>query len=174
MKVHDLLEDENHYYVVSEYLKGGSVMKRLREHGRPYTEWTTFLIVKQILEALKYIHSKDVAHRDLKLENLMFVSSNKKDFQLKLIDFGFAQRFDRKKGMTLVLGSPLYMAPELVRRLNYDDKVDIWALGCVTYLLLSGLTPFQSREIPKIHKNTLSKKVTFDSSVWTNISQDCK
>lgn len=46
MKVHDLLEDENHYYVVSEYLKGGSVMKRLREHGRPYTEWTTFLIVK--------------------------------------------------------------------------------------------------------------------------------
>ena len=76
--------------------------------------------------------------------------------------------------MTLILGSPLYMAPELVKRMNYDDKVDIWALGCVTYLLLSGQTPFQSREIPKIHKNTLTKKVTFQSSYWENISSDCK
>ena len=66
--------------MVSEYLKGGSVMKRLREHGKPYSEWTTYLIVKQILEALRYIHAHDIAHRDLKLENLMFVSSNEKDF----------------------------------------------------------------------------------------------
>ena len=80
MQVYDLLEDEKNYYVVSEYLKGGSVMKRLREHGKPYSEWTTYLIVKQILEALRYIHAHDIAHRDLKLENLMFVSSNEKDF----------------------------------------------------------------------------------------------
>ena len=66
-------------------------MKRLKENGKPYSEWTTYLIVKQILEALQYIHSRNIAHRDLKLENLMFVSTNKKNFQLKLIDFGFAQ-----------------------------------------------------------------------------------
>ena len=76
--------------------------------------------------------------------------------------------------MSLVLGSPLYMAPELVRRISYDNKVDIWALGCITYLMLSGLNPFQSRVIATIHKNTLHKKVTFDTEAWTNISPECK
>ena len=63
--------------------------------------------------------------------------------------------------MNLVLGSPLYMAPELVKKQIYTEKVDIWALGCVTYLLLSGQTPFQSKDLQKIHKNTLSKSVDF-------------
>ena len=91
-----------------------------------------------------------------------------------MIDFGFAQKFKRDEGMTLILGSPLYMAPELVKRQVYDEKVDIWALGCIIYLLLSGQTPFQSREIPKIHSNTLNKKVTFQTSYWNNVSNECK
>lgn len=91
MKIFDLYEDDKYYFVVGEFIRGGSVMHRLKEYGMPYNEWTTFLIIKQILEALIHIHSKNIAHRDLKLENLMFVSENKKDFQLKLIDFGFAQ-----------------------------------------------------------------------------------
>ena len=66
-------------------------MSRLRENGKPFTEWTAFLIVKQVLQTLTFIHSKNIAHRDLKLENLMFTSTNPKDFQLKLIDFGFAE-----------------------------------------------------------------------------------
>ena len=58
---------------------------------------------------------------------------------MKLIDYGFASKFDRSKGMNLILGSPLYMAPELVKRTpGYTDKVDVWALGCITFLLLSG------------------------------------
>ena len=100
----------------------------------------------------------------------MFVSENEKDFQLKLIDFGFAQKFDRSEGMSLVLGSPLYMAPELVKRMKYDEKVDIWALGCITYLLLSGLTPFQAKEVQKIYKNTLHKTVTFEQPAWIKVS----
>lgn len=90
MRIFELFEDDKYYYVISEFIQGGSVMKRLKENGKPYSEWTTYLIVKQILEALTHIHSKNIAHRDLKLENLMFVSTNKKNFQLKLIDFGFA------------------------------------------------------------------------------------
>ena len=82
MRIFDLYEDDKYYFVVGEYIRGGSVMRRLKENGKPYSEWTTFLIVKQILEALIHIHSKNIAHRDLKLENLMFVSENKKDFQL--------------------------------------------------------------------------------------------
>jgi serine/threonine protein kinase len=63
--------------------------------------------------------------------------------------------------MDLILGSPLYMAPELVLKHTYNEKVDVWSLGCITYLLLSGSSPFQADSIPQIHKNTLRKMVTF-------------
>jgi len=99
------------------------------------------------MQALEYFHNINIVHRDLKLENVMFTSNDFDDLNLKLIDFGFASKFERENGMSLILGSPLYMAPELVKREKYDDKVDIWALGCIMYLLLSGQTPFQSRDV---------------------------
>jgi serine/threonine protein kinase len=99
------------------------------------------------MQALQYLHSKCIAHRDLKLENLLFMSENQENLYVKLIDFGFASKFNPDEGMTLVLGSPLYMAPELVNRQAYSEKVDVWALGCITYLLLSGQTPFQSNTV---------------------------
>lgn len=80
MRVYELLEDDKNYYVITEYIRGGSVMNRLKQNGKPYSEWITYIIVKQILEALDYIHSKNIAHRDLKLENLMFLSSDKNNF----------------------------------------------------------------------------------------------
>ena len=72
----------------------------------------------------------------------MFTSKDPAVLEVKIIDFGFAQKFDREKGMDLILGSPLYMAPELVKKEVYSEKVDVWAIGCITYLLLSGYTPF--------------------------------
>ena len=72
----------------------------------------------------------------------MFTSKDPAVLEVKIIDFGFSQKFDREKGMDLILGSPLYMAPELVKKEVYNEKVDVWAIGCITYLLLSGYTPF--------------------------------
>ena len=97
------------------------------------------------------MHSRNIAHRDLKLENILFTSKNIENLSVKLIDFGFASKYSKQEGMTLVLGSPLYMAPELVNKITYDEKVDIWALGCITYLLLSGQNLFQSNTQEKIH-----------------------
>ena len=76
--------------------------------------------------------------------------------------------------MTLILGSPLYMAPELVKKQVYDHKVDIWAVGCITYLLLTGHTPFESNTVQKIHKNTLYKEVMFEGVKWEKISGAAK
>lgn len=74
----------------------------------------------------------------MKPENILLVSNKLDDFRIKIADLGFAQEFDREKGLDLVLGTPLYMAPELVLHQKYTEKVDVWSLGVIVYQLLSG------------------------------------
>jgi serine/threonine protein kinase len=80
--------------------------------------------------------------RDLKPENILLESTDINNFDLKITDFGFACFFEQKGGLDDVLGSPLYMAPEIVRQRKYDSKVDVWSIGVITYVLLSGRPPF--------------------------------
>ena len=125
-----------------------------------------------MLSALEYLHSKNIAHRDLKLENVLFKSMDQDNFNIKIIDFGFATKFDPKEGMNLVLGSPLFMAPELVRKQKgYSEKVDVWALGCITYLLISGENLFKAMTVKKINELTLSKPIYFAGTKWKTVSK---
>lgn len=115
----------------------------------------------------------------MKPENVLLVSNDLNDFDIKISDLGFAQKFDKNgEGMTLVLGSPLYMAPELVVRQPYSEKVDIWSLGVITYQLLSGKTPFESkRSLKKIDWNIKHKQISFKttkSEKWDDISENAK
>jgi serine/threonine protein kinase len=128
---------------------------------------------------LNYLHLQNVTHRDLKPENILLVSKDIDNFDIKISDLGFAQEFKKDEGesMTLVLGSPLYMSPELVSSKPYTEKVDVWSLGVITYQLLSGHTPFESRNIQKIDFNIKHKPIKFDVSTgdnWDNISQEAK
>ena len=108
----DLLEDNENYYIVSEVIKGGPVSKRIRKNG-PLKENKSLHIIKQVIDAIHYLHSMDICHRDLKLENIMFDKVG--GFDIKLIDFGFATKFSKDEDtLVVILGSPLYMAPELV------------------------------------------------------------
>lgn len=79
------------------------------------------------------MHLQNVTHRDMKPENILLVSNKMDDFRIKIADLGFAQEFDREKGLDLVLGTPLYMAPELVLHQKYTEKVDVWSLGVIVY-----------------------------------------
>lgn len=115
----------------------------------------------------------------MKPENILLASKDPTNFDIKISDLGFAQKFDKcepgkvKGQMTLVLGSPLYMAPELVNRQPYTEKVDVWSLGVITYQLLVGKTPFEANSIKKIDWNINNKKVTFKSTKeehWDGIS----
>ena len=128
---------------------------------------------------LNYLHLQNVTHRDLKPENILLVSNDQECFDIKISDLGFAQQFDKEGGesMTLVLGSPLYMAPELVSNKPYTEKVDVWSLGVITYQLLSGRTPFESRNLKKIDFNIKHKTIRFenrDDEYWGDISQEAK
>lgn len=86
------------------------------------------------------MHQDSVVHRDIKPENILI--EDIENLQIKITDFGFATYFDEEDGLDDVLGSPLYMAPEIVRRDRYDQKVDIWSAGILTAILLTGIPPF--------------------------------
>ena len=90
------------------------------------------------------MHKQNIVHRDIKPENILMESQETNNLNLKITDFGFAKCYDPKEGgLTDKLGSPLYMAPEIIKTLPYDSSVDIWALGVLCYIMLSGKPPFK-------------------------------
>jgi len=95
-------------------------------------------------------------------------------FEIKIADLGFAQEFNKDTGLDLVLGTPLYMAPELVLNQKYTEKVDVWSLGVITYQLLSGRTPFDASKIKKINYNIINKEIKFPDKQWAGISKAAK
>ena len=106
-----------------------------------FNEKLTAEILEQVLRSLSYCHGKGIAHRDLKPENIMLESKGGKWF-VKLVDFGFAKFYDPEKRFNELLGSPMYMAPEIVANLPYDESCDVWSLGIIAYIMLSGEMPF--------------------------------
>ena len=85
------------------------------------------------MEGINYLHLQEIVHRDLKPENILLQSERDDVLDLKISDLGFASKVDKEKGLELVLGTPLYMAPELVKQQKYNEKVDVWSLGCLTF-----------------------------------------
>jgi calcium-dependent protein kinase len=113
MSITELLEDDKYYYVISEILEGGELFDRIIEQ-KSFNEKKAVEILKQVLLAVNYMHKCNITHRDLKPENILLESKEKDCLNVKIADFGFSCFFDPHKGLKLVLGSPLYMAPELV------------------------------------------------------------
>lgn len=113
-------------------------------------------------------------YRDLKPENILLEDADLDNFDLKITDFGFACFFNPKQGLKDVLGSPLYMAPEIIQERNYDYKVDVWSIGVITYILLCGRPPFKGRSKPEIFKSILHSEPSFDVAPWDRISNEAK
>ena len=114
-----------------------------------------------------------MTHRDLKPENIMCIGEGK-DLKIKLTDFGFACFFNPDKKMDISLGTPYYMAPELVEARTYDERVDVWSLGCIVYVLLSGKIPFSGNKIDDIADAILTKEVDFDPIHFADVSFQAK
>lgn len=106
----------------------------------------------------------------MKPENILLVSDSHDNFDIKIADLGFAQKFDKETGLDLVLGTPLYMAPELVKHQKYSEKVDVWSLGCICYQLLTGKTPFDGKNLKVINHNICHKELNFNIPAFKNIS----
>ena len=130
-----------------EVILGGNLLQKIGKMKK-FTEVQAANVIKQLLLALNFMHQKNIMHRDLKPENILcedYSDASADEINIKLTDFGFATRYDPNKKQTLSLGSPLYMAPELCKEVEYDFKVDVWAVGVITYILLVGQPPFYDR-----------------------------
>lgn len=140
VKYYETFEDEYYVHIVMEYLQGDDLYKILAQQDKELEERNICDISKQLLKALSFIHKKNIVHRDIKPENILF--SKKDDYStLKLIDFGLATSENRKKDKSAV-GSPYYMAPEIIQG-KYSTKTDMWSLGVILHLMLTGSFPFK-------------------------------
>ena len=165
------MEDARCYYIIMELVSGGNLFDMIKRK-RKFTENQAANIVKQLLLALNYMHGLSIMHRDLKPENLLCETSDDGQISIKLTDFGFATKFNAHNPQTLSLGSPLYMAPELCNEEEYSNKVDVWAAGILTFLLLTGSNPFSGRK-----KEDIYYEVRFIEPDWTmldSVSEEAK
>ena len=140
-----MLKTPNNFYFVYEYCDGGTLEHRLKQESK-LSEREALKIFRQLLEAFKVLNKYNIMHRDLKPDNIFFHGGC-----LKLGDFGFCKTLGNANDMaSTMLGSPIYMAPEVLKGESYTSKADIWSLGVVFYEMLFGFCPFQSNSIAKL------------------------
>ncbi|KAM9172183.1 serine/threonine-protein kinase DCLK1 isoform 1-T1 [Pangshura tecta] len=160
-------------YLVMELVKGGDLFDAITSTNK-YTERDASGMLYNLASAIKYLHSLNIVHRDIKPENLLVYEHQDGSKSLKLGDFGLATIVDGP--LYTVCGTPTYVAPEIIAEAGYGLKVDIWAAGVITYILLCGFPPFRGcgddQEV--LFDQILMGQVDFPSPYWDNVSDSAK
>lgn len=170
-KLLEVYEDDKMLYLVMEHCTGGELYHRLIQK-KIFDENVARDVTSQMLKAVSYLHNTaKVVHRDLKLENWLYANKNP-DSPVKLIDFGFAKFWQEGKQAKMVedWGSLLYCAPDVINK-NYTNKCDMWSLGVIVYMLLSGQAPFFSTEGEgAVLEKILSGQYSMHGKLWDKVS----
>ena len=147
-RMFEAIETPKRMHLIMECLDGGNLCTFVKAKKR-LSEDESRGIFFQVVQAVEYLHSYGISHRDIKLENILFDG----DRNIKLIDFGFSTVCQHGKRLKVFCGTPSYMAPEIVRRTEYEGKpVDIWSLGILLYALLCGCFPFRAKSYPDLYR----------------------
>ncbi|XP_031488036.1 calcium-dependent protein kinase 20-like [Nymphaea colorata] len=167
----DTYEDDNAVHLVMELCEGGELFDRIVARGH-YTERAAAAVTKTIVEVVQLCHKYGVMHRDLKPENFLF--ANKKEASpLKAIDFGLSVFFKPGECFTEIVGSPYYMAPEVLKR-NYGPEVDVWSAGVILYILLCGVPPFWAETEQGVAQAIIRGVIDFKRDPWPKVSDNAK
>ena len=165
-------------YLVMELLSGGELFNRIVDEGR-FTEEAAADLFAQILLSMNYLHSLDIVHRDVKPENILYMEEGSS--KIKLIDFGYAGVWAPDKPLTGLCGTPDYVAPEVLTWYEDDENgtpygksSDLWSLGVLLYVILSGCSPFSADEEEAILQLVAEAKFEFHDAEWKEISPEAK
>nr|XP_010938933.1 calcium-dependent protein kinase 10 [Elaeis guineensis] len=164
-------EDAVAVHVVMDLCGGGELFDRIIQKGH-YTERKAAELARVIVGVVEVCHSLGVMHRDLKPENFLFVNQTE-EAPLKTIDFGLSIFFQPGEIFTDVVGSPYYVAPEVLKK-RYGPEADVWSAGVIIYILLSGVPPFWAETEQGIFEEVLHGKLDFESDPWPSISESAK
>lgn len=167
----DFFDEADCYFIVMELMGGGDLFDRIGKK-KSYSEADARDLVIKMLKAVYYCHSRKVAHCDMKPKNLLLMAEDNDSF-IKLADFGFAARVHEAKSLTKQCGTPFFVAPEILTRKPYDQQSDMWSVGCIVYLLLSGNLPFMGRSQKELFRKIVAGKYEFDDA-WTDVSDAAK
>jgi len=166
----ELVETPETLYLVLELTSGGELFERIVQKGH-LSEAQTARIIGQVLEAIHFVHSNGFAHRDLKPEHILFATQDGED--VKLTGFDLAKNFEENTMGTSV-GTPDYVAPEVLGSGEYDSEIDIWSIGVITYVMLCGYLPFQGSNQQQLFHHIIQGQYSFPGSEWNKISEDAK
>lgn len=167
VRTFDIFDTEESYHIVMELMKGGMLFDEMNRRPR-FSEPDTRYIIKQVLAGVAYLHSVGVVHRDLKPENILMTSRHGLD--IKLADFGLSNILTGSDSvMKTLLGTPQFIAPEVVQASQYDEVVDVWAIGMIMYNLLTGILPFTEKQVFDKYRMP-DLKVPFRKRKWKFIS----
>jgi len=154
IKIYEIFESTKYIFIIMENVCGGDLLTFLRKRTK-INEIVAKFLFKQLIEAIKYIHSRNVIHRDIKLDNILIDLDN----SIKICDFGVGKKI--KKGQVLFdqCGTPAYIAPEILSEDGYEGfGVDVWSAGIVLYAMLKGTVPFKANNIIDLHNLIVSGK----------------
>ncbi|RWS16716.1 myosin light chain kinase: smooth muscle-like protein [Dinothrombium tinctorium] len=158
--------------LVMEYIPGGELFERIIADDFILTENDCIEYIRQILEGVHYMHQNYVMHLDLKPENI--VCQTKTGHTIKIIDFGLARLWDPKKEIKVLMGTPEFVAPEVIQYEAITPKADLWSIGVICYVLLSGLSPFASDSDSETFSNVIKVQYDFEDEAFDNISAAAK
>ncbi|KAM4705828.1 serine/threonine-protein kinase H2 [Rhinophrynus dorsalis] len=170
----EVFEARDRVYMVMELATGGELFDRIIAKGS-FTERDATKVLQMVLDGIKYLHGLGITHRDLKPENLLYYHPGA-DSKILVTDFGLANSGNKGGdwSMRTICGTPEYIAPEIILRRPYSNAVDMWALGVITYILLSGSMPFEDENRTRLYRLILKGKYSYMGDPWPNVSNLAK
>ena len=161
----EVFESKDKVYMVMELATGGELFDRIIAKGS-FTERDATRVLQMVLDGLKYLHSVGITHRDLKPENLLYYHPGH-DSKILITDFGLSafRKSVHDTMMRTTCGTPEYIAPEILARKPYTNQVDMWAVGVITYILLSGTMPFDDENRTRLYRLILKAKYSYFGDV---------
>lgn len=172
IKIFEYFMDDINYYVITEFVQGSELLESLVKIP-DFDERMIKKVMTQLMSAVTYLHKEGIAHRDLKPENILVDHSVTSDLSIKVIDFGTSNYVKKNKNLRLKVGSPYYIAPEVLES-DYNEKCDIWSCGCILYVLLVGYPPFQGETTEELFSKIKKGDYKMRGEEWDIISDDAK